>query len=50
VLHWPARADAAHPASVQLASLEGSGGDAAFAVQLPALLGPAVDLGVDDFR
>ncbi len=50
VLHWPARPDAAHVASVQLATLEGSGGDAAFAVQLPALLGPAVDLSVDDFR
>ena len=50
VLHWPAHPDAANPALVQLASLDGSAEDAALAAQLPALLGPAVDLSVDDFR
>ncbi len=50
VLHWPAHADAAHPALVQLASLDGSAADAALAAQLPVLLGPAVQLSVDDFR
>ena len=50
VLQWPANADAAHPALVQLASLDASAEDAALAAQLPGLLGPAVELSVDDFR
>ncbi|HUL19245.1 MAG TPA: AsmA-like C-terminal region-containing protein, partial [Steroidobacteraceae bacterium] len=50
VLHWPASPDAANPALVQLRGLDGSAEDAALVAQLPALLGPAVELRVDDFR